>query len=104
MSDNKDDRLENLLRRRHVEPASANLAERIILRTRNLPQRQDPSLWSALRRLFAEFHLPKPGYVLASALVLGIVLGYSTAPDNAVQGDLAATAAPSYIGGDEELL
>src|SRR5262245_22700472 len=99
MSDNKDDRLENLLRRRHLQPASPDLAERIVLRSRNLPQRQDNSLWSTLRQLCAEFHLPKPGYVLAGALVLGIVLGFSTTPDTASQGDLTASVAQSYIGG-----
>ena len=36
------------------------------------------SLWQSVRQLFAEFHLPKPGYVLASALVLGMVLDFST--------------------------
>ena len=43
-----------------------------------MPQIQNISLWQSLRQLFAEFHLPKPGYVLASALVLGMVLGFNT--------------------------
>ena len=104
MSEKQDELLESLLRQRHAESASANLAERIILRAQSLPQQQNVSLWPALRQMFAEFHLPKPGYVLASALILGIVLGFSTAPDVGSQSDNGAIAAQSFITGDEELL
>lgn len=104
MSEKQDERLESLLRRRHAESPSSNLAERIILRARSLPQQQNVALWPALRQMFAEYHLPKPGYVLAGALILGIVLGFSTAPDNGSQSDTGAIAAQSLIAGDEELL
>ena len=104
MKEKRDERLESLLRQRRSESASADLAERIIMRARHLPQRQNVALWPALRLMFAELHLPKPGYVLASALILGIVLGFSTAPDNDLQSDAGAIAAQSFIAGDEELL
>jgi hypothetical protein len=104
MSEKQDERLASLLRRRHAESASANLAERIILRAQSLPQQQNASLWSALRQIFAEYHLPKPGYVLASALILGIVLGFSTAPEIDSQTDTGAIATQSLIASDEELL
>ncbi len=104
MSDIRDEKLESMLRQRRAEPASPDLAERIILRAQSLPQAQNISLWSAVRLLFAEFHLPKPGYVLASALILGMVLGFSTAPDNGQNGDTGTATAQSYIAGDEGLL
>lgn len=104
MSDIRDEKLESMLRQRRAEPASPDLAERIILRAQSLPQGQNISLWSAVRQLFAEFHLPKPGYVLASALILGMVLGFSTAPDNGQNGDTGSATAQSYFSGDEGLL
>jgi hypothetical protein len=104
MSENQDERLESMLRRRRAAPASPDLAERIILRAQSLPQVQNISPWNAVRQLFAEFHLPKPGYVLASALILGMMLGFSTAPENGQNGDSGTASAQSYIAGDEGLL
>ena len=83
---------------------SHDLASRIILKAQSLPQVQNLSLWNAVRQLFAEFHLPKPGYVLASALVLGMMLGFSTTPENGQTGDASSANAQSYIAGDEGLL
>jgi len=104
MSRNQDEKLDAMLRQRRVEPTSPDLAERIILRAQSLPQAQNISLWNAVRQLFVEFHLPKPGYVLATALVLGMVLGFSTVPDNGQNGDAGTATAQSYIVGDEGLL
>jgi len=104
MSENQDEKLETMLRSRRVEPASHDLASRIILKAQSLPQVQNISLWNAVRQLFAEFHLPKPGYVLASALVLGMMVGFSTAPENGQSGDASSTTAQSYLAGDEGLL
>ena len=73
-------------RSRRVEPASPDLAQRIILKAQSLPQNQTLSLWQWLRQLFAEFHLPKPAYVLASALVLGMIVGFSTPDRIAFEG------------------
>ncbi|MBM2805438.1 MAG: hypothetical protein HW419_3331 [Deltaproteobacteria bacterium] len=104
MSENQDEKLASMLRSRRIEPASHDLAARIILKAQSLPQLESTSLWQAVRQLFAEFHLPKPGYVLASALVLGMVVGFSTAPENGQLSDASSATAQSYIAGDEELL
>ena len=104
MSENQDEKLESMLRSRRTETVTPDLAGRIILQAQSLPQLQNVSLWQAVRQLFAEFHLPKPGYVLASALVLGMVLGFSTAPENGQLSDATSATAQSYIAGDEELL
>jgi len=104
MSENRDEKLETMLRSRRIEPVSHDLTSRIILKAQSLPQGQNISLWSALRQLFAEFNLPKPAYVLATALVLGMMLGFSTAPENGQSGDASSATTQSYIAGDEGLL
>jgi hypothetical protein len=104
MSEYQDEKLDRMLHSRRIEPASQNLAARIILKAQSLPQVQNLSLWQAVRQLFAEFHLPQPGYVLATALILGMMLGFSTAPDDDQSGDISSMTAQSYIAGDEELL
>ena len=100
----QDERLEQLLRSRHMETASPDLAARIILQAKSLPQLQNGSVWQALRQLCAEFHLPKPGYVLASALFLGVVLGFTMPPDNFPTNDENLATTQNYIGADEGLL
>ena len=83
---------------------SPDLAARIILQAKTLPQLQNGSVWQALRQLCAEFHLPKPGYVLASALFLGVVLGFTMPPDNFPTNDENLATTQNYIGADEGLL
>ena len=104
MSDNRDERLEQMLRSRHLEAASPDLAARIISQAESLPQLPNVSLWQALRQAFAEFHIPKPGYVRASALVLGMVLGFTLTPDNISANDDNLTTTQNYIEADEGLL
>jgi hypothetical protein len=104
MSDNRDDKLDSMLRSRRFEPASADLAQRIILKARGVPQVQNISLWQSVRQLFAEFRLPKPGYVLASALIIGMLVGFSTAPDNSPIPEANSSTAQLYLSGDEDLL
>ncbi|MGE5306927.1 MAG: hypothetical protein ACM3TN_26785 [Alphaproteobacteria bacterium] len=104
MSDNRDDKLDSMLRSRRVEPASPDLAQRIVLKASVLPQIQNVSLWQSVRQLFAEFHLPKPGYVLASALIIGMLVGFSTAPDNSSIKEANSSTAQLYLSGDEDLL
>jgi hypothetical protein len=103
MSDHRDEKLDSMLRDRRRDAASPDLAARIILKAQTVPQIQNISLWQSLRQLFAEFHLPKPGYVLASALVLGMVLGFMT-PDNSTIQDANYTTTQSMIAGDEGFL
>jgi hypothetical protein len=102
MSDNWNDKLESMLRSRGVEAPSHDLAERIILRAAVVPQQQNFSFWRFMRELCAEFHLPKPAYVLAGALAIGIAVGYSAPSDIGTnQIDDSATA---QVLADEELL
>ena len=100
----QDERLEQLLHSRRIEAASPDLAARIILQAKSLPQLQNGSVWQALRQLCAEFHLPKPGYVLASALFLGVVLGFTMPPDNLPTNDENLATTQNYIETDEGLL
>jgi len=102
--DQKEQKLEVMLQSRRLEPASPDLAGRIVHKARHLTQNQTVSLTQWMKGLFAEFHLPQPGYVLATALVLGMMLGFSTAPDDDQSGNPSSMAAQSYIAGDEELL
>jgi hypothetical protein len=104
MSDRRDDKLDSLLSSRRIEPASPDLAQRIILAAERLPQNKNMPLWQWVRELFSEFHLPKPAYVLASALVLGMVIGFS-APDDTSQGaDDNGAVIQSFLSADEALL
>lgn len=104
MNDNREEKLDNLLRSRRVEPASADLAQRIILKAQSLPQAPNTSLWDSMRQLFAEFHLPKPGYVLTGALVLGIVIGFSTPQDRSPFAEESSAGVQSFFATDETLL
>ena len=103
MNDHRDEKLDSMLHNRRRDAASPDLAARIILKAQTVPQIQNISLWQSLRQLFAEFHLPKPGYVLASALVLGMVMGFMT-PDNSTIQDANYTTTQSMIAGDEGFL
>ena len=104
MNDNRDEKLDNLLRSRRVEPASADLAQRIILMAQSLPQAPNLSLCQSMRQLFAEFHLPKPAYVLASALVLGIVIGLSAPQETTLAVDDSSVSIQGFLSADEALL
>ena len=104
MSDNSDEKLESMLRSRHQEAASPELAARIILTARGITQRQNVSLWQLVRDLCAEFHLPKPAYVLAGALALGIVVGFNTPGDSSGVQDNNISNAQGFLSADEDLL
>jgi len=104
MSDNRDERLESMLRSRRHEAASPDLAARIILTARGITQRQNVSIWQLIRDLCAEFHLPKPAYVLACALALGIVVGLNTPWDSSSVQDGNASNIQGFLSADEELL
>jgi hypothetical protein len=78
MSDRDEEKLNALLEARPIEAARPDLAERIILRAQSTPQNLTIPWLDRLKGLFAEFHLARPGYVLACTLILGFVLGLST--------------------------
>jgi hypothetical protein len=103
MSDNRDEKLDNLLRSRRIEPVSADLAQRIILKAQQLPQNKITP-WQWVRDLFSEFHLPKPAYVLASALVLGMVIGFSAPEETNQDADDNGAIIQSFLSADEALL
>jgi hypothetical protein len=104
MSDNRDEKLDRMLRSRRHEPASADLAQRIIFKARQLPQTKTMPLWQSVRDLFGEFHLPKPAYVLASALVFGIVIGFSAPQDTTLAVDDGGVSIQGFLSEDEALL
>lgn len=104
MSDNRDEKLEAMLRSRHVEAANADLAGKIIRNARAIPQIENLSLWRLLRDLCAEFHLPQPVYVLAGALLLGVVAGFNTPWNGSVPPDGSAASAQGFLSSDEGFL
>jgi len=104
MNDNLDEKLDNLLRSRHIEPPSADLAQRIILKAGQSPQTKPMPLWQSVRELFGEFHLPKPAYVLASALVFGILIGLSAPQETYIAAEDGGAAIQSFLSADEALL
>ena len=104
MIDNRDEKLDNLLRSRSIEPAGSDLAQRIILKARQLPQNKNMPLWQWISDLFTEFHLPKPAYVLASALVLGMVIGFSAPQDTSQGADDGGALIQTFLSADEAFL
>jgi hypothetical protein len=101
---NDDKKLDSMLRSRRIQAPSPNLAARIILKAQGLPQIQRFTLWQLLGQSFIELHLPKPAYVLAASLVLGMFLGFSTAPQISSTTDSYAANAQSFLADDEGLL
>lgn len=106
MSPIDDKKLEEMLRSRPVEPAGPGLAERIVLKARAIPQNQALPLGQSLRRLFAEFHLPRPAYVLAGTLLLGFLLGFNDPLDKppADNAAVSSVSAQSFLYADEDTL
>ena len=102
MSEMRDEKLDEMLRTRRVAPPSADLAERIILKAQATPQNQALPLGQSIRRLFAEFHLPKPAYVLAATLVLGLFLGFNNPFETAPAEGINPPAAQSFLYADED--
>ena len=103
MSDKQDERLEEMLRSRRVESASPDLAQRIILKARQTPQLEPFILRQWLTRVFAEFHLPNPAYVLAGTLIMGFVLGLNV-PSVTTADDSDTVQVQSFLYSDEGLL
>jgi hypothetical protein len=102
MSEMRDEKLEEMLRTRRIAPPSADLAQRIILKAQATPQIQALPLGQSIRRLFAEFHLPKPAYVLAATLVLGFFLGFNDPFAIAPADGINTPAAQSFLYADED--
>ena len=102
-----DDKIEKMLRARPLEPVSPDLAERIISKAQAIPQSHALPLGQAVRRLFAEFHLPRPAYVLSGTLLLGFLLGFNSPLDNTAADNASAASsvsAQSFLYADEDTL
>src|ERR671924_161401 len=104
MGNRDDEKLEAMLRSRRVEAARPALADRIILKAQSLPQTQAIPLMQWVKRLFAEFHLPKPAYVLACTLILGFVLGFNAPLNTGSTVDADVDPVQSFLYADEDLL
>jgi hypothetical protein len=104
MSTKQDEKLDGLLQARRVEPASPDLAERILLKAEAIPQVQTNTLSQWIKGLFAEFHLPKPAYVLAGTLVLGFVVGLNNPLNDTPTDDITSVNAEGFLYADEAIL
>jgi hypothetical protein len=103
MSDRQDEKLEAMLRSRRIEPASPDLAQRIIMKARQIPRDQPITFGQWLTGLFGEFHLPKPAYVLAATLLIGFIIGFNTPVETTVD-DPAVANVQEFLYVDEALL
>ena len=104
MSANRDEKLDAMLKARKFEPAGPDLAQRIILKAQSLPQNRTISLWQTIRQICVEFHLPNPAYVVASALIIGMAIGYSAPQSVSVDNDEDVANIQSILSTDEALL
>jgi hypothetical protein len=103
MSNQQDDKLDEMLRTRRLPGASPDLAQRILLAAQGTPQIQALTLGQWIKRAFAELHLPKPAYVLTGALIAGLLLGFNVPSDTAHQ-DTDAVQVQAFLDSDEDLL
>ena len=104
MSDSQDKKLETMLKSRRLETASANLAERIIVKAQHTPQSPALPFMQWLKQLFAEVHLPRPAYLLACTLILGFVLGFNIPGTMTGADEADRDQVQSFLYADEDLL
>jgi hypothetical protein len=102
--DQKEQKLEAMLQSRRFEPASPGLAERIISKAQHIPQTQTVSLSQWMKRLFAEFHLPRPAYVIASTLIFGFVVGFTIPQYTTTADEIDPIRVQSFLYADEDML
>jgi|ERR1043166_7608753 len=104
MSKTHDEKLEEMLKARRIEPAGPDLAQRIILKAQAIPQRTTISLWQWLQELFSEYHLAKPAYVLAGTLLLGFIIGLSAPLGTSSTSDADSAQVQTFLYADEGVL
>jgi hypothetical protein len=104
MNIDQDQKLEAMLRSRRIESASPDLAQRIILKAEAISQVQTSTLVQWIQGLFAEFHLPKPAYVLTATLVLGFVVGLNSPLNDRSDADTISVNAEGFLYADETIL
>ena len=102
--DQKEQKLEAMLQSRRFEPASPDLAERIIRKAQQMPQNQTVSLTQWVRGLFTEFRLPRPAYVLVSTLIFGFVVGFTIPQYTTTADDADPIPVQSFLYADEDML
>ena len=102
--DHKEQKLEAMLRSRRIEPASSDLAERIVRKAQQMPQNQTVFLTQWVRGLFAEFHLPRPAYVLVSTLIFGFIVGFTIPQYTTTADDADPIPVQSFLYADEDML
>jgi hypothetical protein len=103
MATHPKEKIDEMLDARRIQPASPDLAERIILKAQMIPQIQVFSLARWIKQTFAELHLPNPAYVLAGTLMMGFVVGLNV-PADTVTDNADAVQALSFVDPDEGLL
>ena len=81
---------EEFLLHRRFEPASSNLAERIIARAGEREEYQPKAVLTFLQDVFNSV-LPRPAYALAFILIIGILIG-TILPAQAGMEDFVVTA------------
>ncbi|MCB2082137.1 MAG: hypothetical protein H6908_06595 [Hyphomicrobiales bacterium] len=99
--------IETQLEQRHYTPPSTNLAQRIALEARDIPQQQHFGIMQWVERLFADtLLLPCPAVALAMALVLGIAVGISLPQETTATStaDVADINAQDFLYIDGETL
>jgi hypothetical protein len=104
MSDRQDEKLDVMLRSRRVESAGPDLAQRIVLKAKSLPQNQTVPFMQWLKQLFAEFHLPRPAYVFACTLILGFVVGFTVPLNTTTAEDSNTDQVQGFLYADEAIL
>lgn len=102
--DQKEQKLATMLQARRFESASPDLAERIIRRARQIPQNQTISLTQWVGKLFAEFRLPRPAYVLVSTLMVGFIVGFTVPQYTTTADETDLIPVQSFLYSDEDVL
>ena len=82
--------------------SSPELAERIILKAQTVRQVEAMPLTRWVRRIFAEFHLPQPAYVLSGTLIVGFLIGIMTPADT--PSEHPEFSVQSFLYADEDIL
>ena len=83
MDENKNKKLNDILRRREVPPPSSNLAYRITQAARS--KTFTPVSW--VDELFSVFLFPKPAYATAFCLLVGLAIGLYVGSNDAQAQD-----------------
>lgn len=76
-NDDNDSELQALLQQRHYESPQPDFAARIIAGAYGLRQKSQVTLLEWLTELLADYHMPRPAFMMSSLLLTGYLLGFS---------------------------